>query len=200
MSQVQSRQQGDIVVITMDNPPVNGLGKGLRVGLQEALKQAMADPATRAVVLTGTARAFSGGADIREFNTPDIDAPPHLLDLIDQIETATKPVVAAIAGLALGGGCELALACHYRVGAPGTQIGLPEVNIGLLPGAGGTQRLPRVLGVAKALEMIVSGAPIKAEAAAKLGFFVGSACCASKLVTILLATSILYLLLATIEV
>jgi len=171
MSQVQSRQQGDIVVITMDNPPVNGLGKGLRLGLQEALKQAMADTATRAVVLTGTPRAFSGGADIREFNTPDIDAPPHLLDLIDQIETATKPVVAAIAGLALGGGCELALACHYRVGAPGTQIGLPEVNIGLLPGAGGTQRLPRVLGVAKALEMIVSGAPIKAEAAAKLGFF-----------------------------
>jgi len=171
MSQVQSRQQGDIVVITMDNPPVNGLGKGLRLGLQEALKQAMADTATRAVVLTGTARAFSGGADIREFNTPAIDAPPHLLDLIDQIETAPKPVVAAIAGLALGGGCELALACHYRVGAPGTQIGLPEVNIGLLPGAGGTQRLPRVLGVAKALEMIVSGAPIKAEAAAKLGFF-----------------------------
>jgi 3-hydroxyacyl-CoA dehydrogenase len=121
-------------------------------------------------VLTGTSRAFSGGADIREFNSPKSTAKPNLQDLIALIEGADKPVVAAVAGLALGGGNELALGCHYRVCAPGTQIGLPEVNLGLLPGAGGTQRLPRVVGAAKALDMIVSGNPIRAEEAIELGY------------------------------
>jgi 3-hydroxyacyl-CoA dehydrogenase len=171
MSQAHYRQDGDIAVITMDNPPVNGLGHGLRSGIRDGIARAMADASVKAVVLTGTARAFSGGADIREFNTPAADASPHLLDVIDQIENAAKPVVAAIAGLALGGGNELALSCHYRVGAPGTQIGLPEVNLGLLPGAGGTQRLPRIVGASKALDMIVTGNPIRAEQAAKLGYF-----------------------------
>ena len=171
MSQAHYRTDGGIAVITMDNPPVNGLGLELRIGIRDGIARAMADTAVQAVVLTGTARAFSGGADIREFNTPKAEASPHLLEVIDVIENAGKPVVAAIAGLALGGGNELALGCHYRVGAPGTQIGLPEVNLGLLPGAGGTQRLPRLIGAAKALDMIVSGAPIRAEEAAKLGYF-----------------------------
>jgi 3-hydroxyacyl-CoA dehydrogenase len=130
----------------------------------------LADTSVKAVVLTGTTRAFSGGADIREFNSPKSSASPNLAELITLIEGADKPVVAAVAGLALGGGNELALGCHYRVCAPGTLIGLPEVNLGLLPGAGGTQRLPRVVGAAKALDMIVSGAPIKAEEAFKLGY------------------------------
>jgi 3-hydroxyacyl-CoA dehydrogenase len=171
MTQAHYRQDGDIAIVTMDNPPVNGLGFDLRTGIDAGVRKALADPSVKAIVLTGTARAFSGGADIREFNSPKSGAQPNLQDLILLIEGADKPVVAAIAGLALGGGNELALGCHYRVGAPGTQIGLPEVNLGLLPGAGGTQRLPRVVGAAKALDMIVTGVPIKAEEAAKLGYF-----------------------------
>jgi 3-hydroxyacyl-CoA dehydrogenase len=171
MTQAHYRQDGDIAIVTMDNPPVNGLGYDLRVGIDAGVRKALADPSVTAIVLTGTARAFSGGADIREFNSPKSTAKPNLQDLILMIEAAAKPVVAAVAGLALGGGNELALGCHYRVGAPGTQIGLPEVNLGLLPGAGGTQRLPRVVGAAKALDMIVSGVPIRADEAAKLGYF-----------------------------
>jgi len=171
MTQAPYRQDGEIAIVTMDNPPVNGLGLELRIGIDAGVRRALADDSVRAIVLTGSARAFSGGADIREFNTPKSLASPNLLDLIHLIENADKPVVAAVAGLALGGGNELALGCHYRVGAPGTQIGLPEVNLGLLPGAGGTQRLPRVVGAAKALEMIVGGAPIRAEEAARLGYF-----------------------------
>jgi len=155
MTQAHYRQDGEIAVVTMDNPPVNGLGFDLRTGIDAGVRQALADPSVKAVVLTGTSRAFSGGADIREFNSPKSTAKPNLQDLIALIEGADKPVVAAVAGLALGGGNELALGCHYRVCAPGTQIGLPEVNLGLLPGAGGTQRLPRVVGAAKALDMIV---------------------------------------------
>jgi 3-hydroxyacyl-CoA dehydrogenase len=171
MTQAQYRQDGAIAIVTMDNPPVNGLGHELRTGIDAGVRRALADDTVQAIVLTGTARAFSGGADIREFNSPKSLATPNLLDLIQLVENAGKPVIAAVAGLALGGGNELALGCHYRVGAPGTLIGLPEVNLGLLPGAGGTQRLPRVVGAAKALEMIVGGAPIKAEEAARLGFF-----------------------------
>jgi 3-hydroxyacyl-CoA dehydrogenase len=170
MSQASYRQDGEIAVITMENPPVNGLGFDLRTGIDAGVRRAMADASVKAVVLTGTARAFSGGADIREFNSPKSTASPNLMELITLIEGADKPVVAAVGGLALGGGNELALGCHYRVCAPGTMIGLPEVNLGLLPGAGGTQRLPRVVGAAKALDMIVSGAPIKAEEAFKLGY------------------------------
>ena len=170
MSQASYRQDGEIAVITMENPPVNGLGFDLRTGIDAGVRCAMADASVKAVVLTGTTRAFSGGADIREFNSPKSTASPNLMELITLIEGADKPVVAAVGGLALGGGNELALGCHYRVCAPGTMIGLPEVNLGLLPGAGGTQRLPRVVGAAKALDMIVSGAPIKAEEAFRLGY------------------------------
>ena len=170
MSQTSYRQDGEIAVIVMDNPPVNGLGFDLRVGIDAGVRKAMADASVKAVVLTGTARAFSGGADIREFNTPRSTAAPNLQDLIALIEGADKPVVAAVGGLALGGGNELALGCHYRVCAPGTMIGLPEVNLGLLPGAGGTQRLPRLIGAAKSLDMIVTGNPIRAEEAFKLGY------------------------------
>jgi 3-hydroxyacyl-CoA dehydrogenase len=170
MTQASYRQDGNIAVITMDNPPVNGLGLALRSGIDAGIRRAMADATVEAVVLTGTARAFSGGADIREFNSPKSTASPNLAELIALIEDADKPVVAAVGGLALGGGNELALGCHYRVCAPGTLIGLPEVNLGLLPGAGGTQRLPRLIGAAKALDMIVTGNPIKAEEAVALGY------------------------------
>jgi 3-hydroxyacyl-CoA dehydrogenase len=170
MTQAHYAQDGEIAIVTMDNPPVNGLGFDLRSGIDAGVRRALADPSVKAIVLTGTARAFSGGADIREFNSPRSTASPSLQDLIALIEDAPKPVVAAVGGLALGGGNELALGCHHRVCAPGTMIGLPEVNIGLLPGAGGTQRLPRLIGVAKALDMIVSGNPIKAEEAVALGY------------------------------
>jgi len=170
MTQAQYAQDGEIAIVTMDNPPVNGLGFELRTGIAAGIQRALADASVKAIVLTGSPRAFSGGADIREFNSPKSTASPNLQELILMIEGAPKPVVAAVAGLALGGGNELALGCHWRVCAPGTQIGLPEVNLGLLPGAGGTQRLPRVVGAAKALDMIVTGTPIRAEEAAKLGY------------------------------
>jgi 3-hydroxyacyl-CoA dehydrogenase len=171
MSQAHYRVDGDVAVVTMDNPPVNGLGFALRSGIVEGLQRALADPAVKAIVLTGSDKAFSGGADIREFNSPKALAEPNLGSVIAMIESAAKPVVAAVAGLALGGGNELALGCHYRIGRGGAQIGLPEVNLGILPGAGGTQRLPRVVGAAKALEMIVTGNPIRSEEAARLGYF-----------------------------
>jgi 3-hydroxyacyl-CoA dehydrogenase len=170
MTTAHYRQDGDVAVITMDNPPVNGLGFDLRVGIDGAVRRALADASVSAIVLTGSAKAFSGGADIREFDSPKSMASPGLGELIELIENAGKPVIAAVGGLALGGGNELALGCHYRVCAPGTMIGLPEVNLGLLPGAGGTQRLPRVVGAAKALDMIVSGNPIRAEEAIQLGY------------------------------
>ena len=163
MSQTQYAVNGEIAVITMDNPPVNGLGHPLRTGIAEGLRRAQLDPAVKAIVLTGVARAFSGGADIREFNTPKALAEPNLLTLIRLCERATKPVVAAVSGVAMGGGLELALGCHYRVAAPGAQIALPEVKLGLIPGAGGTQRLPRVVPLEMAVNMIVSGEPVKSE-------------------------------------
>ena len=152
-----------IAVIIMDNPPVNGLGHATRSGIYDGLKKALADSAVKAVVITGAGRAFSGGADIKEFNTPKTFAEPNLLSVIEAIEAADKPVVAAVHSLAMGGGLELALGCHYRVAAPGAQIALPEVKLGLLPGAGGTQRLPRVVGVETALTMIVTGNPTPSE-------------------------------------
>ncbi|HTR17723.1 MAG TPA: 3-hydroxyacyl-CoA dehydrogenase NAD-binding domain-containing protein [Acetobacteraceae bacterium] len=155
---------GRVAVIAMHNPPVNGLGHALRSGIVEGVRRAEADPAVAAIVLIGTDRAFSGGADIREFNTPLASAEPNLNTVIYHIETARKPVIAAISGVAMGGGLELALGCHFRVVRPGTQIALPEVKLGILPGAGGTQRLPRVVGAETALNMIVSGAPVPSEA------------------------------------
>jgi 3-hydroxyacyl-CoA dehydrogenase len=152
-----------IAVITMTNPPVNGLGYETRKGIADGLARALADASVQAVVLTGAGKAFSGGADIREFDSPKSLAEPNLLTLIKLIEASPMPVVAAIHTVCMGGGLELALSCHYRVTAPGAAIALPEVKIGLIPGAGGTQRLPRVLGVETALNMIVSGEPVKSE-------------------------------------
>lgn len=167
MSATVYRVHGETAVITLNNPPVNGLCYALRSGLVEDLDQAEADPRVKAVVLIGTEgapnRPFSGGADIREFNTAKRMAEPTLHTLIRKIERSDKPVIAAISGVCLGGGLELALSCHFRVAVAGAQIALPEVKLGLLPGAGGTQRLPRVVGVETALNMIVSGNLVPSE-------------------------------------
>ncbi len=159
---------GDVAVITLDNPPVNGLGLATRQGIVAGLAQAQADAAVKAVVITGAGKAFSGGADIKEFGTPKAIQEPNLLSVILAVENCSKPVVAAIHSVAMGGGLELSLGCHYRIAAPGTKIALPEVKLGLIPGAGGTQRLPRVVGVEAALNMIVSGEPVKSEMLAML--------------------------------
>ncbi|WP_287495738.1 3-hydroxyacyl-CoA dehydrogenase NAD-binding domain-containing protein [Pandoraea sp. CB10b_02] len=155
-----------VAVITLENPPVNGLGHATRAGIAEGLTRAQADPQVRAIVLIGGGKAFSGGADIREFNTPKATQSPLLVDVIAALDACKKPVVAAVHAVAMGGGLELALACHYRVALPGAQIALPEVKLGLLPGAGGTQRLPRAVGVARALDMVVTGRVVKSEALA----------------------------------
>ena len=157
-----------IAVITLNNPPVNGLGYATRKGIADGLDAARADDKVSAIVLTGAGKAFSGGADIREFDSPLSMAEPNLLTLIKLVEASTKPVVAAIHTVCMGGGLELALACQYRVASPGAAIALPEVKIGLIPGAGGTQRLPRVLGLETALNMIVTGEPVKSELLASL--------------------------------
>ena len=163
MSAVTTRTSGAVTVVAMNNPPVNGLGYDLRVGIVDAVDAAMADPAIKAVVLTGTGKNFSGGADIREFNSPKSGAAPNLRAIIAMFDNCQKPIVAAINGVCMGGGLELALGCHYRVGQPNAPIALPEVKIGLLPGAGGTQRLPRLIGLEHALNMIVSGAAIPSQ-------------------------------------
>ena len=154
---------GNIAVITLDNPPVNGLGLSTRQGIAAAMEQANADAAIKAIVITGAGKAFSGGADIREFGSPKALAEPNLLSVIKLLEQSAKPVVAAIHTVCMGGGLELSLGCHYRVAAPGCKVALPEVKLGLLPGAGGTQRLPRAIGVEAALNMIVSGEPVNSE-------------------------------------
>ena len=155
--------QGDIATITLNNPPVNGLGHSTRLGITDALAKANADGAVKAIVQTGAGKAFSGGADYKEYGSPKAMQEPNLLSVILAIENSPKPVVAAIHSVCMGGGLELALGCHYRVAAPGCSVALPEVKLGLLPGAGGTQRLPRALGVEPALNMIVSGEAIKSE-------------------------------------
>ena len=147
-----------VAVITLNSPPVNGLGQSTRAGICNGIEQALADAKVRAIVINGAGKVFCGGADIREFGSPAAFAAPDLHTCLARVEGATKPVVAAIHGVVMGGGLELALACHYRVVAQGTQMALPEVNIGIVPGAGGTQRLPRALGVDLALQMITSGA------------------------------------------
>jgi 3-hydroxyacyl-CoA dehydrogenase len=152
-----------VAVITLDNPPLNGLNYELRAGLVAGIDQASADTGVRAVIIIGAGRAFSSGADIREFNTPKSAAEPTLRSVIRVVEANAKPVIAAISGICMGGGLELALGCHFRVASPGAKIALPEVKLGLLPGAGGTQRLPRAIGVEAALNMIVSGAPVSSE-------------------------------------
>ena len=159
---------GDIAVITLNNPPVNGLGYATRRSLTDGLAQANADAAVRAIVITGAGKAFSGGADIKEFGSPKALQEPNLLSVILAVEQSAKPVIAAVHTVSMGGGLELALGCHYRIAAPGCSVALPEVKLGLIPGAGGTQRLPRVLGVEAALNMIVSGEPVKSEQLALL--------------------------------
>jgi len=161
--------RGDVAVLQIDNPPVNGLGHATRNGLRAGLEHALDNPRVNAVVITGTGTVFSGGADIREFNTPAALAEPHLLQVIEAVEGSYKPVIAAINGVCMGGGLELALACHYRVATPNATMALPEVKIGLIPGAGGTQRLPRAVGADKALRMIAGGEPIGADDALKNG-------------------------------
>ena len=162
-------KRGDVAVLQIDNPPVNGLGHTTRKSLIDGLGRALRDDDVRAVVITGTGKVFSGGADIKEFNTPAALAEPSLLQLIDNVEASAKPVIAAVNGICMGGGLELALGCHYRLATQDALFALPEVKIGLLPGAGGTQRLPRAIGVEPALQMIVSGEPIDATSALKNG-------------------------------
>ena len=169
MANVTLERRGNVAVITIDNPPVNGLSAAVRTGLDAKLGECLDDPAVAAVVLAGAGRMFGGGADIREFNTPAAAQEPMLAALIERIEAADKPVVMAIHGVAAGGSLELALGGHYRVAAKGTRMGLPEVTLGIVPGAGGTQRLPRLIGAEAALDMIVSGSLIPAERAHALG-------------------------------
>jgi len=156
-----------IAVITLNNPPVNGLGNALRAGVMEYLKKADADAAVKAVVIIGSAKFFSGGADIREFSQKRL--PPDLPEVNNQQDAMSKPLVAAIGGFALGGGLELALACHFRVAAPKSQLGLPEVKLGILPGSGGTQRLPRVIPMAEAVRLMTTGAMLPVEKAKEYG-------------------------------
>jgi 3-hydroxyacyl-CoA dehydrogenase len=160
---------GPVAVLSMDRPPVNSLGYDLRAGIADALDAANANPAVHIIVLTGTARAFSAGADVTEFGTPKGAKEPNLRVVIGMLENNAKPIVGAIAGQCLGGGLELAMGCHFRVALADAQLGLPEVKIGLLPGAGGTQRLPRLIGLEAALNMIVSGAPVAAAKFAGTG-------------------------------
>ncbi|MGB3596522.1 MAG: 3-hydroxyacyl-CoA dehydrogenase NAD-binding domain-containing protein [Pseudomonas neustonica] len=164
---VTLERKGAIAVVTVNNPPVNALGIAVREGLQNSFKAAEADPEVKAIVLVCEGSTFIAGADIKEFGKPP--QAPSLPDVVNGIEAGSKPSVAVIHGTALGGGLEVAVSCHYRIARKDAKVGLPEVKLGLLPGAGGTQRLPRLTGVAKALDMIVSGAPISATEALELG-------------------------------
>ena len=160
-------RRGRVAVITVNNPPVNALSQHVRQGLRDGVTQAVADAGVGAIVIVCAGRTFIAGADITEFGKPP--AAPGLHEVLDLIESSPKPVVAAVHGTALGGGLEVTLACHYRIGVKDARFGLPEVKLGLLPGAGGTQRLPRVVGVEKGLAMMVSGDPIRADEALRSG-------------------------------
>jgi 3-hydroxyacyl-CoA dehydrogenase len=161
-------KNSDVAVLLLDSPPVNAVSPTMAEALMHALQSALADPGVKAIVLGGAGRGFSAGADIVDFDRPDTGG-PSMRALMAALDSAAKPVVAALWGFALGGGLEIAMAAHWRVAAPATRIGLPEINLGLLPGAGGTQRLPRLVGVASALKLMTSGAPISAEAALTMG-------------------------------
>ena len=167
MSVITTRKDGEILIVTADNPPVNALGAAVRQGLMAALEEAKGDDGVKALVIACAGRTFFAGADITEFGKPPVL--PWLPEVVDAIEAMDKPVVAAIHGTALGGGCEVALGCHYRIAVPSAKLGTPEVKLGLLPGAGGTQRLPRVAGLALALEMTAKGDPISAKRALDAG-------------------------------
>ncbi|NYT63777.1 enoyl-CoA hydratase/isomerase family protein [Alcaligenaceae bacterium] len=160
---------GELAFIIMDSPPVNGLGDTIRAGIWAGLDLAESDAGVAAIVICGAGKMFCGGADIRQFNTPRATARPMLREVIKRIEQSGKPVIAAIHGMALGGGLELALGCHYRLAEAGAKLGLPEVNLGLIPGGGGTQRLTRLVGAEMALSLIIQGKPVGAAQAVKLG-------------------------------
>jgi enoyl-CoA hydratase/carnithine racemase len=161
--------RGSTAVVTLDNPPVNGLGHATRQALAEAIDRAEDDAAVRAIVLTGAGKAFSGGADIKEFQTPKASAEPTLHTLIRIAEASPKPVIAAIHTVCMGGGLEFSLACHFRVAAPGAQIALPEVKLGLLPGAGGTQRMAALCGAPVAKRLILGAETARGTEAVALG-------------------------------
>ena len=164
---IRTERHGDVFVLVSDNPPVNALGAAVRQGLETGIKEAAADASITAIVIRCDGRTFFAGADITEFGKPPVE--PLLPVLVDMIEASPKPVVAAIHGTALGGGCEVTLGCHYRIAVPSAKIGTPEVKLGLLPGAGGTQRLPRLAGVRLALQMTALGDPISAQQALDAG-------------------------------
>lgn len=165
---VEFETHGAIALIALNNPPVNAMGVSVRQGVSDALRKAGSDENINAIVLVGKGRCFCGGADIREFGKPR--KAPFLSNVINVIEACEKPVVAAIHGTAVGGGCEITLGCHYRIGDASARFGLPEIKLGLLPGAGGTQRLPRLIGIEPALEIILSGAYVDADQGKALGF------------------------------
>jgi len=165
--EITVERRAEAAWITLNRPQaMNALSRGLVGALATAIRGLRAEDWVRAVVITGAGALFCGGADVSEFNSPEMIAAPNLADLCAMIEDFPKPVIAAINGTALGGGLELAMACHYRLAAAAAQLGLPEVKLGLLPGAGGTQRLPRLTGAERALNMIVSGTPLAARALA----------------------------------
>lgn len=166
-SVVQWRVQDEVQIVTIDNPPVNALGAAVRQGLVAAMEHAAQQPGVRAVLLVGAGKAFIAGADIREFGKPPVA--PILPEVCRAIENLNKPVVAVLHGAALGGGLEVALSAHYRLALPAATLGLPEVNLGLLPGSGGTQRAPRLMGVQAATTLMLSGQPLKAQAALQAG-------------------------------
>ncbi len=163
MTVVRYKVEKGIAWLAMNNPPLNALSHALRAGIVNALDRALADPKVRAVVIIGNERAFSSGADIKEFAGNAFYAEPFLPAVVDIVEAADKPVVAAISGACMGGGLELALGCHYRVALANAKIAFPEVKLGLIPGAGGTQRFPRLVGLEGAVNMIVSGATVPAS-------------------------------------
>ena len=166
-SPIRTEKHDDVLVIISDNPPVNALGATVRIGLDAGLTEALADDSIKAVVVRCDGRTFFAGADITEFTTAPVE--PMLNIVIDRFEASPKPVIAAIHGTALGGGCEVTLGCHYRIAVPSAKIGTPEVKLGLLPGAGGTQRLPRVAGIETAVELCAGGSPISASKALEVG-------------------------------
>ena len=159
--------EGNIAVLTVDNPPVNALGIAVRKGLKEGIERAISDPDAEAIALICDGRTFFAGADISEFGKPPVS--PILREVHEIMEDCPKPIVAGIHGTALGGGLETALACHYRIAVPSAKLGLPEVNLGILPGAGGTQRLPRLIGTNMAKEMIFTGKMISSAEALQIG-------------------------------
>jgi 3-hydroxyacyl-CoA dehydrogenase len=166
---IDLKADGNIAVISVNSPPVNALSQNVREGLQEAVTKALADPKVEAIVVRCDGRTFIAGADIREFGRPR--KPPGLKDFQALMDGAGKPIVAAVHGTALGGGLEFAMMCHYRIAVPSARCGLPEVNIGILPGGGGTQALPRIVGAEKALEMMTTGRHVPAKEAHALGIF-----------------------------